>query len=76
MTELEGCHVLPSQTNFVTFTFQQAEPFYHEALANQFDFKYYSDGILAGYIRMTIGRPEEMELLKALIINSIKADEG
>ncbi|MBF0777766.1 pyridoxal phosphate-dependent aminotransferase [Streptococcus cuniculi] len=76
LTELEGCHVLPSQTNFVTFTFQQAERFYHEAFANQFDFKYYSDGVLAGYIRMTIGRPEEMEVLKVLIINSINTDEG
>ncbi|MGT2950822.1 aspartate aminotransferase [Streptococcus cuniculi] len=64
---LAQCHCLPSQTNFVTFTFPGAEQFYHEALANQFDFKYYSDGILAGYIRMTIGRPEEMEMVKELI---------
>lgn len=73
LRELPNCHVLPSQTNFMTFTFKEAERFYYKALAQGFQFKYYPSGILAGYIRMTIGRPEEMELVKDLIAETIKA---
>lgn len=73
LTNLSDCHVLPSQTNFLTFTFPAAKQFYQMALAQDFDFKYYPDGILEGYIRMAIGRPEEMKLVKELIVESIKA---
>lgn len=73
LTSFSTVHVLPSQSNFVTFTFKEAEEFYHKALTQDFDFKYYSTGILAGYIRMTIGHPEEMERMKELMIETIGA---
>lgn len=74
LASLPDCQVLPSQTNFLTFTFKGAEQFYRRALTQGFHFKYYSKGILAGYIRMTTGRPEEMALLKELILESLHTD--
>lgn len=67
LTSIPNCHCLPSQTNFVTFTFPKAEEFYHQALKQGISFKYYPTGLLAGYLRVAIGTTEEMALLKDLI---------
>lgn len=62
-----GMTILPSQANFVTFTAPYAEEIYQIGLANDFNFKYYPEGRMKGYIRMAIGRADEMELMKSLI---------
>lgn len=60
-------HVLPSQANFVAFTAPYAEKIYESGLANDFNFKYYADGPMKNFIRMGIGRADEMEKMKQII---------
>ncbi len=67
LESLEDCQVLPSQAGFVTFTAPWAESLYQEAIASEWNFKYYQEGPLANYIRMAIGRQHEMEMMKELI---------
>ncbi|MTB64638.1 aminotransferase class I/II-fold pyridoxal phosphate-dependent enzyme [Streptococcus sp. zg-86] len=69
LAQIPKAQALPSQTNFVTFTFPKAEAFYRKALEQGFDFKYYQEGRLTGYIRMAIGRPEEMALVKQILLS-------
>ncbi len=59
--------VLPSQTNFVAFTAPYAKDIFEAGLAQDFNFKFYTDGPMKGYIRMGIGRPDEMQLMKEII---------
>ena len=59
--------VLPSQANFVTFTAPYAKEIFEAGLAQDFNFKYYTDGPMKGYVRMGIGRPDEMQLMKEII---------
>ncbi|MBY5034462.1 aminotransferase class I/II-fold pyridoxal phosphate-dependent enzyme [Streptococcus gallolyticus] len=66
--------VLPSQTNFVTFTAPYAEKIYQAGLANDFNFKYYPQGSLANYIRMSMDAPAIMGKMKK-IIEMVSADE-
>ncbi|HHT7806975.1 TPA: pyridoxal phosphate-dependent aminotransferase [Streptococcus suis] len=61
---LDNCQVLPSQASFVTFKAPWAEEFYQQALAQDWNFKYYPTGKLEGHIRLSIGRPEEMDMIK------------
>ncbi|NQK33523.1 histidinol-phosphate aminotransferase family protein [Streptococcus suis] len=61
---LDNCQVLPSQASFVTFKAPWAEEFYQQALAQDWNFKYYPTGKLGGHIRLSIGRPEEMDMMK------------
>ncbi|MDG4503562.1 histidinol-phosphate aminotransferase family protein [Streptococcus suis] len=61
---LDNCRVLPSQASFVTFKAPWAEEFYQQALAQDWNFKYYPTGKLEGHIRLSIGRPEEMDMMK------------
>lgn len=60
-------HLLPSQANFVAFTAPYAKSIYDAALAEDFNFKYYVKGAMKGYIRMGIGKADEMELMKTII---------
>ncbi|HEM3464107.1 TPA: histidinol-phosphate aminotransferase family protein [Streptococcus suis] len=69
---LDNCQVLPSQASFVTFKAPWAEEFYQQALAQDWNFKYYPTGKLAGYIRLSIGRPEEMVMVKEMITSVIE----
>ncbi|MGQ7375144.1 pyridoxal phosphate-dependent aminotransferase [Streptococcus suis] len=69
---LNNCQVQPSQASFVTFKAPWAEDFYQQALAQDWNFKYYPTGKLAGYIRLSIGRPEEMAKVKEMIISLIE----
>lgn len=69
---LDNCQVLPSQASFVTFKAQWTEEFYRQALAQDWNFKYYPTGKLAGYIRLSVGRPEEMAMLKEMISSMIE----
>lgn len=64
--------VLPSQTNFVTFTAPCAEKIYKNALEADFNFKYYSQGVLANYIRMSMDDWEVMEQMKQLIVKVVE----
>lgn len=64
-------HLLPSQANFVTFTAPYAKSIYDAALAEDFNFKYYVKGTMKGYIRMGIGKADEMELMKTIISHVI-----
>ncbi|MEI4353413.1 aminotransferase class I/II-fold pyridoxal phosphate-dependent enzyme [Streptococcus suis] len=64
---LDNCQVLPSQASFVTFKAPWAEEFYQQALAQDWNFKYYPTGKLEGHIRLSIGRPEEMGMMKKMI---------
>lgn len=64
---VENCQVLPSQASFVTFKAPWAEAFYQQALTDDWNFKYYPTGKLEGHIRLSIGRPEEMERIKEMI---------
>ncbi len=72
LEQLEDCHVLPSQTSFVTFKAPWAEVFHQQALAKDWNFKYYPTGKLAGYIRLSVGRPEEMAMLKEMVKSMIE----
>ncbi|MEI4328574.1 histidinol-phosphate transaminase [Streptococcus suis] len=69
---LDNCQVLPSQASFVTFKAPWAEEFHRQALAQDWNFKYYPTGKLAGYIRLSIGRPEEMAMVKEMITSLIE----
>ncbi|HFI2432312.1 TPA: histidinol-phosphate transaminase [Streptococcus suis] len=69
---LDNCQVLPSQASFVTFKAPWTEEFYLQALAQDWNFKYYPTGKLAGYIRLSIGRPEEMVMVKEMITTVIE----
>ncbi|HFI0024905.1 TPA: histidinol-phosphate transaminase [Streptococcus suis] len=69
---LDNCQVLPSQASFVTFKVPWAEEFYQQALAQDWNFKYYPTGKLSGYIRLSIGRPEEMAMIKEMIASVIE----
>lgn len=69
LQSLPDCQVLPSQTSFLTFTAPWTKRFHQEALKNGWNFKYYDTGLLAGYIRLSIGRPEEMAALKSFMID-------
>ncbi|MFX3850450.1 pyridoxal phosphate-dependent aminotransferase [Streptococcus suis] len=64
---LDNCQVLPSQASFVTFKAPWAEELYQQALAQDWNFKYYPTGKLEGHIRLSIGRPEEMGMMKKMI---------
>ncbi|MFI3078779.1 pyridoxal phosphate-dependent aminotransferase [Streptococcus sp. 2021WUSS124] len=70
---LDNCQVLPSQASFVTFKAPWAEEFYQHALAQDLNFKYYPTGKLEGYIRLSIGRPEEMDMMKKMIEKLVEA---
>ncbi|MGQ7379247.1 pyridoxal phosphate-dependent aminotransferase [Streptococcus suis] len=72
LQRLDNCQVLPSQASFVTFKVPWAEEFYQQALAQDWNFKYYPTGKLAGYIRLSIGRPEEMAKVKEMILSLIE----
>lgn len=76
LEQLEDCHVLPSQTSFVTFKAPWAEEFHRQALSQDWNFKYYPTGKLAGYIRLSVGRPEEMAMLKEMISSMIEKGSG
>ncbi|MFM0580601.1 histidinol-phosphate transaminase [Streptococcus suis] len=69
---LDNCQVLPSQASFVTFKAPWAEEFHRQALAQDWNFKYYPTGKLKGYIRLSIGRPEEMAMLKEMVKSMIE----
>lgn len=68
---LDNCQVLPSQASFVTFKATWAEEFYQQALAQDWNFKYYPTGKLEGHIRLSIGRPEEMDMMKKIDRKSV-----
>ncbi|MBM7319067.1 pyridoxal phosphate-dependent aminotransferase [Streptococcus suis] len=70
---LDNCQVLPSQASFVTFKAPWTEEFYQKALAQDWNFKYYPTGKLEGYIRLSIGRPEEMDMMKKMIEKLVEA---
>lgn len=65
-------HVLESQANFVSFTAPYANDIYQAALAADFNFKYYKEGAMKNYIRMGIGRNDEMELMKEIIVSVVQ----
>ncbi|HFR3628755.1 TPA: histidinol-phosphate transaminase, partial [Streptococcus suis] len=75
LDQLDGCQVLPSQASFVTFKAPWAEGFYQQAVAQDWNFKYYPTGKLAGYIRLSVGRPEEMAMLKEMVKSMIGKGE-
>ncbi|HHT7635317.1 TPA: pyridoxal phosphate-dependent aminotransferase [Streptococcus suis] len=70
---LDNCQVLPSQASFVTFKATWAEEFYQQALAQDWNFKYYPTGKLEWHIRLSIGRPEEMDMMKKMIEKLVEA---
>ncbi|HEL1582634.1 TPA: histidinol-phosphate aminotransferase family protein [Streptococcus suis] len=70
---LGNCQVLPSQASFVTFKAPWAEEFYQQALAQDWNFKYYPTGKLERHIRLSIGRPEEMDMMKKMIEKLVEA---
>ncbi|HEL2241621.1 TPA: histidinol-phosphate aminotransferase family protein [Streptococcus suis] len=70
---LDNCQVLPSQASFVTFKAPWAEEFYQQALAQDWNFKYYPTVKLEGHIRLSIGRPEEMDMMKKMIEKLVEA---
>ncbi|HEL1616614.1 TPA: histidinol-phosphate aminotransferase family protein [Streptococcus suis] len=73
LQRLDNCQVLPSQASFVTFKVPLAEEFYQQALAQDWNFKYYPTGKLDGHIRLSIGRPEEMDMMKKMIEKLVEA---
>ncbi|MGQ7388757.1 pyridoxal phosphate-dependent aminotransferase [Streptococcus suis] len=73
LDQLDGCQVLPSQASFVTFKAPWAEGFYQQAVAQDWNFKYYPTGKLEGRIRLSIGRPEEMDMMKKMIEKLVEA---
>ncbi|MGO0094058.1 pyridoxal phosphate-dependent aminotransferase [Streptococcus suis] len=70
---LDNWQVLPSQASFVTFKAPWAEELYQQALAQDWNFKYYPTGKLEGHIRLSIGRPEEMDMMKKMIEKLVEA---
>ncbi|WP_449462086.1 pyridoxal phosphate-dependent aminotransferase [Streptococcus suis] len=70
---LDNCQILPSQASFVTFKAPWAEELYQQALAQDWNFKYYPTGKLEGHIRLSIGRPEEMDMMKKMIEKLVEA---
>ncbi|HEM6089234.1 TPA: histidinol-phosphate aminotransferase family protein [Streptococcus suis] len=72
LQRLDNCQVLPSQASFVTFKAPWAEEFHRQALSQDWNFKYYPTGKLAGYIRLSVGRPEEMAMLKEMVKSMIE----
>ncbi|MCK3923416.1 histidinol-phosphate aminotransferase family protein [Streptococcus suis] len=70
---LDNCQVLPSQASFVTFKAPWAEELYQQALAQDWNFKYYPTGKLEGHIRLSIGHPEEMDMMKKMIEKLVEA---
>ncbi|HEM6262635.1 TPA: histidinol-phosphate aminotransferase family protein [Streptococcus suis] len=70
---LDNCQVLPSQASFVTFKAPWAEEFYQQALVQDWNFKYYPTSKLEGRIRLSIGRPEEMDMMKKMIEKLVEA---
>lgn len=68
----QNFEVFDSQSNFLTFTTPFAKKIYDEATKKDFSFKYYTQGRLDGYIRLSIGTKEEMELLKEIITEVVK----
>ncbi|HEM3581940.1 histidinol-phosphate transaminase [Streptococcus suis] len=70
---LDNCQVLPSQASFVTFKAPWAEEFHRQALAQDWNFKYYPTGKLERHIRLSIGRPEEMDMMKKMIEKLVEA---
>ncbi|HEP1576185.1 TPA: aminotransferase class I/II-fold pyridoxal phosphate-dependent enzyme [Streptococcus suis] len=70
---LDNCQVLPSKASFVTFKAPWAEEFYQRALTQDWNFKYYPTGKLEGHIRLSIGRPEEMDMMKKMIEKLVEA---
>ncbi|HFI0400334.1 TPA: histidinol-phosphate transaminase [Streptococcus suis] len=73
LQEIDNCQVLPSQASFVTFKAPWAEELYQQALAQDWNFKYYPTGKLEGHIRLSIGRPEEMDMMKKMIEKLVEA---
>ncbi|HEM3587231.1 TPA: aminotransferase class I/II-fold pyridoxal phosphate-dependent enzyme [Streptococcus suis] len=73
LQEIDNCQVLPSQASFVTFKAPWAEELYQQALAQDWNFKYYPIGKLEGHIRLSIGRPEEMDMMKKMIEKLVEA---
>ncbi|HEL9644395.1 aminotransferase class I/II-fold pyridoxal phosphate-dependent enzyme [Streptococcus suis] len=67
LESLPEVQVLPSQASFVAFTAPWAAQLHQEATSSGWNFKYYTEGRLNNYIRMAIGRPEEMDLMKKMI---------
>ncbi|HEM3543197.1 TPA: aminotransferase class I/II-fold pyridoxal phosphate-dependent enzyme [Streptococcus suis] len=73
LQEIDNCQVLSSQASFVTFKAPWTEEFYQQALAQDWNFKYYPTGKLEGHIRLSIGRPEEMDMMKKMIEKLVEA---
>ena len=73
LQEIDNCQVLPSQASFVTFKAPWAEELYQQALAQDWNFKYYPIGKLEGHIRLSIGCPEEMDMMKKMIEKLVEA---
>ncbi|KXT78894.1 pyridoxal phosphate-dependent aminotransferase [Streptococcus sp. DD13] len=59
--------VLPSATNFITFKAPYCSSIFEDAQKEDFLFKYYTSGRLAGFIRLSVGRKDEMEQMKGII---------
>lgn len=72
LAQQEDLVVLPSQTNFVAFTAPYAEAIFQAGKAEDFAFKYYAQGPMTNYIRMGIGRQEEMDKMKRIISKVIQ----
>ncbi|HFI0508706.1 TPA: histidinol-phosphate transaminase [Streptococcus suis] len=73
LQEIDNCQVLPSQASFVTFKAPWAEELYQQALAQDWNFKHYPTGKLEGHICLSIGRPEEMDMMKKMIEKLVEA---
>ncbi|AXI67470.1 histidinol-phosphate aminotransferase family protein [Streptococcus suis] len=73
LQEIDNCQVLSSQASFVTFKAPWAEELYQQALAQDWNFKYYPTGKLEGHIRLSIGRPEEIDMMKKMIEKLVEA---
>ena len=76
LTSLPEMRVLPSQTNFLTFTSPYAEEIFRQASEKGYRFKYYQTGFLKNYIRLSIGWAEEMEGLKEIIREIVEKKTG
>ncbi len=62
---MPNCRVLPSQTNFVTFSAPWAQD-HHYALEKEWNFKYYPSGKSSNHIQMAIGRKEENGMIEGI----------
>ncbi|TCD46311.1 histidinol-phosphate aminotransferase family protein [Streptococcus sp. X16XC17] len=67
LANLADVTVLPSQTNFVSFTASFAEEIFQAGQDADFAFKYYKQGPMSNYIRMGIGREDEIDQMKSII---------